>query len=254
MSPILWVAALCLGSADPPRSDPETLFATRVLPSLNGRCVACHGDDPAKRKGGLDLTSREGALLGGDSGEPAILPGKGLESPLLRAVGRDDPDVSPMPPKENDRLSDAEVLAIRDWIDAGAPWPSPRRVAELAKAAAPTGVRVPTSGGLSPDWTDRFYKPEDLWAYQPLRRPEVPRVDQAASPIDAFLQKADAAQTPLADRRTLARRVTFDLTGLPPTPEEIDRFVDDPTPDDQAFARVVDRLLASPHRGEQLAR
>jgi mono/diheme cytochrome c family protein len=258
----LIVAAVCLAStarADGPEPfDAEAIFATRVLPVLKARCFACHGDDKAKLQGGLDLTSRGALLAGGESGEPAFVPGKAFESPLYKAVVRTDDDYSAMPPKENDRLSAAEVAALRWWIDGGAPWPSSDRVAAIVKAVTPAGVRVRTSGGLSPDWTNRAYKPDDLWAYQALRRPALPTVVAAANPIDAFLDaRLDALglpPAPTADRLTLIRRVTFDLTGLPPSLPEIDAFVADPEPDDRAFAKVVDRLLASPHYGEQMAR
>lgn len=261
MPRVAWIAPFfigCAGLASGAWSglepvDPEASFATRLLPLLNARCIACHGEDPDKIKGGLDLTSKAGLLKGGDSGEPAVVAGDAAKSPLYRAVRRDDPDVSPMPPKENDRLDTDQIQAFRDWINGGAPWPSQERIAALVEAKKPRGIRVATSGGLSPDWTERFYKVEDLWAYQPLREPKVPQAELAAGSIDAFLDTAGSNAPPLADRRTLARRVSFDLTGLPPTPEEIDQFVNDPEADDVAFTRVVDRLLASPHHGEQLA-
>jgi mono/diheme cytochrome c family protein len=255
---VLLVAAGRIYAADPKPTDAEAVFATRVLPVLKAKCFACHGGDAADIKGGLDLTSRTALLRGGDSGIPGVAAGGASESPLYKAVTRTDADFAEMPPKENDRLSDADVEAIREWIDDGAPWPSAGRVVELVNAARPAGVTVRTSGGLSPDWTNRTYKPEDLWAYQPLRRPAVPGVAGSPDPIDAFIgARLDALglepATP-ADRRTLIRRVTFDLIGLPPTPPEIDAFVADPDPDDQAFAKVADRLLSSPHYGEQAAR
>jgi mono/diheme cytochrome c family protein len=198
--------------------DAEAAFALKVLPVLKAKCVVCHGEDRKKLKGGLDLTTRTALLKGGDSG-PAVVGGKPGDSPLLKAVARTDADVPAMPPKEADRLSDAEVAAVRDWIAGGAPWPSDARVAEIVKAAKLPGVTVKTSGGLSPDWTNRTYKPEDLWAYRPLTRPAVPA--GAANPVDAFVNARLAAlgltPAPPADRRTLIRRVTFDLTGLPPT-------------------------------------
>ncbi|MBA4190402.1 MAG: hypothetical protein C0467_20635 [Planctomycetaceae bacterium] len=241
-----------------PKADAEEAFALRVLPALKAKCYACHGADAAKIKGGLDLTTRDALLKGGESEKPSVVVGKSAQSPLIKAIIRSDSDFSAMPPKENDKLTDAEVKAFKDWIDGGAPWPSEQRVAEIVKAAKPTGVRVRTSGGLSPDWTDRAYKPEDLWAYQPLRKPRVPKVTAGENPIDAFIEAKlnviGLKPAPLADRNTLIRRVTFDLTGLPPTPEEIDAFVNDPGLDDVAFAKVVDRLLASPHNGEQMAR
>jgi hypothetical protein len=253
------------------------LFATKVGPLLKERCLGCHGDDPKKLRGKLDLRTREATLQGGESGEPAVVPGKPEESPLYLAVTREDPLLA-MPPKENDKLAAEDVAAIRAWIEAGAPWPSagaqarPKPVAKNPSwgANANDGVTVATSGGLSPQWTNRRYKPENLWAYQPLRKPPVPtaaagagrgsiaNANANANAIDAFLAvrlaETGLEPAPPADRRTLIRRATFDLTGLPPTPAEVEAFVADRDPDAAAFARVVDRLLASPHYGEQLAR
>ena len=245
-----------LPAAEPP-TVAETVFAVRVLPVLRARCLACHGEDAKGLKGGLDLTTRAAAQKGGDSGKPALIPGKAAESPLYRAVTRSDSDFAAMPPKATDKLPAEDVAAIRAWIDGGAPWPSAERVAAIRKAATPVGVRVKTSGGLSPDWTNRTYTPADLWAYQPLRKPPVPATAAGLNPIDAFLNARLAAlgltPAPPSDRRTLIRRATFDLTGLPPTPEEVGAFLTDPDPDDRAFARVIDRLLTSPHYGEQMA-
>src|SRR5688500_7223639 len=161
--------------ADDPKPDAEATFALRVLPVLKAKCFACHGEDPKNVKGSFDLTSRAALLTGGDSGKPGIVAGKSADSPLYRAVIRTDADFAAMPPKENDRLSDADLKAIREWIDGGAPWPSEQHVAEIVRAARPAGVTVKTSGGLSPEWTNRTYKPEDLWAYQPPRKPAVPK-------------------------------------------------------------------------------
>jgi hypothetical protein len=252
----LFVAVGFAPAAGPKPTAAETVFATRVLPVLRAKCFACHGEDAAEVKGGLNLTTRAGLLNGGDSGTPGATAGKAADSPVYRAVTRTDADYSAMPPKENDKLADADVKAIKEWIDGGAPWPSTERVAEIVRAARPAGVTVTTSGGLTPEWTNRTYQSEDLWAYQPVRKPAVP--EGAANPIDAYLAARLSAlgldPAPPADRRTLIRRVTFDLTGLPPTPAEIDAFVNDPDPDGPAFAKVIDRLLASPHYGEQLAR
>jgi mono/diheme cytochrome c family protein len=242
------------------------IFLGKVGPLLKERCLSCHGDDPKKLRGGLDLRTREAMLRGGESGEPSVAPGQPEESPLYLAVTRSDPTLA-MPPKDNDKLSPDDVAAIAAWIAGGAPWPSAG--AKKAAGAVPwedpakakAGVPVATSGGLSPEWTNRRYKPEDLWCYQPVRRPAIPAVVGSlpnASPIDAFLAAKQTAlgvtPAPSADRPTLIRRATFDLTGLPPTPEEIAAFVADPDGDERAFSRVVDRLLASPHYGEQWGR
>ncbi len=243
-------------AADPP-SPAETAFATTVLPLLKTKCFACHGGEADKVKGGLDLTDRAKLLAGGDGG-PGVVPGKAGDSLFYKAVTRADADVSAMPPKENDKLTAGEMAAVKLWIDGGAPWPAADRVAAIVAAAKPVGVQMKTSGGLSADWTDRRYKPEDLWAYQPLRRPPVPA--NAANPVDAFvnarLRDIGLSPAPEADPLTLVRRVTFDLTGLPPTPQEIDAFLADceRTGPGPAFERLAERLLASPHRGEQLAR
>jgi mono/diheme cytochrome c family protein len=244
-------------AAEPPaESDGERLFRVDVLPVLKEKCFACHGDDPKDQKGKLDLRTPAAARKGGASGKPAIVPGKPDASPLYLAVSRASDDWVAMPPKENDKLSSAQVGAIERWIAAGAPWPD-----KVAAASAPKGgVTVKTSGGLSPEWTNRTYKPEDLWAYQPLTRPRLPETRNAKSefrnPVDRFIQaKLDAlglAPAPRADRLMLIRRATFDLTGLPPTPDQIDSFLNDDSP--RAYEKLIDRLLASPHYGEQWGR
>ncbi len=268
----------------------EQLFQQRVQPLLKEKCLACHGDDPKKIKAEYDMRTRAGLVKGGESGVAAIVPGVPEKSPFYAAVTRKDEDFQ-MPPKANDRLSAEQIEWVRQWIAGGAPWPDEKRMKELAQAPAGKwdadyGVTVQTSGGLKDEWTSRKYKPENLWAYQPLKKPSVPVISNQPSvisgqipgarsrngklitdslitdysirnPIDAFLAaKLPAGLTPAppADRRTLIRRATFDLLGLPPTPEEVEAFVKDRNPDGQAFARVVERLLASPHYGEQWGR
>ncbi len=200
-------------------------------------------------------------LKGGQSGSPALVPGDPAKSLLYVAITRQNQNLA-MPPKENDQLTAAEVEVLRAWVAAGAPWPTvSQQTATGWDDSAPEGVTVATSGGRSPEWSHRKYKPKDLWAYRPLKRPVVPvrGLDPAAArnPIDAFLQqkqkdKGIARTAPPADKRTLLRRATFDLIGLPPSPEEVDAFLSDDAPD--AFARVIARLLSSPHYGEQWAR
>ena len=279
-------------------SSAEELFARRIQPLFKEKCLACHGDDPAKIKGGLDMRTRAGLLKGGESEKPSIVPGHPEASPLWLAVTREheSENWAAMPPKENDKLSKGQLAWVKEWIAGGAPWPDAKRLAEIAKAntdkwSAEDGIQMKTSGGLSPEWTERRYQPENLWAYQPVRKPAVPTVSvqysvfsvqsrsakpgatgvpsplnterwilntPPANPIDGFLnQRFAAANTPpapLADRRTLIRRATFDLLGLPPTPEEVAAFLADKASDEAAFAQLVDRLLASPHYGEQMAR
>jgi len=250
------ILAATLARAD---DSADLRFVRRVLPLLREKCFACHGQDPADIKGALTLTTRAGLLKGGESGEPAVHPGQPATSPLLLSVTRAGDNWSPMPPKENDRLSPAQVAELRAWIEEGAVWPAEPRLREIEKQyaeqwAAEDGVVVSTSGGLSPAWTNRRYKPEALWAYQPLKHPEVKDRAQAIAELLEAAMPAGLIPAPPADRTTLIRRATFDVIGLPPTPDEITSFLNDPADDTTAFGTVVDRLLASPHFGEQMAR
>ncbi len=240
----------------------EALFIRRVSPLFNEKCLACHGNDEKKIKGGFDMRTRAGLLKGGESEKPSIVAGKPDASPLYLAVTRlhEAENYTPMPPKEADKLTAEQIGWIKQWIAGGAPWPDAARVKELTKSnadkwSAEDGVTVKTSGGLGAEWTNRKYKPEGLWAYQPVKKPALP-AGSASNPIDAFLNAKMAAglqPAPGADRLTLIRRTTFDLTGLPPKPEEIDAFVADKDSDEKAFSKVVERLLASPHYGERMA-
>ncbi|MBI1900196.1 MAG: PSD1 domain-containing protein [Planctomycetia bacterium] len=234
--------------------------AAQVLSLLKEKCFACHGDDPKKIESKLNLKSREGMLKGGESGEPALAPGTPDESRLFLAVTRKDKDLV-MPPKENDRLSAEQVELLRRWIAAGAPWPETSRPPASEAWSSKEGVIVKTSGGQSPEWTNRKYQPADIWAYQPIRRPAVPKdtidVSRVTSAIDAFIQaklkeRGITRLATQADKSALIRRATIDLTGLPPAPEEVEAFVRDDAAD--AFDRLIDRLLDSPHYGEQQAR
>jgi hypothetical protein len=224
-------------SAAEPDADGIAWFEARVRPLLAERCYPCHSAEGQKIKGGLRLDSRPGMLAGGDTG-PALVPGDPERSLLIKAVRYGDPDLQ-MPPKE--RLPAAEVATLTAWIARGAP--DPRATAPALKKAAGADPAVA----------------RDHWAYRPLTRPQPPAVRNQAwpqGPIDRFvlarLEAAHLAPAPPATRRTLIRRLAFDLTGLPPTPAEVDAFVADRAPD--ALARVVDRLLADPGFGERWAR
>ena len=235
-------------------SEGEKLFALKVKPLLEQKCTSCHNDEDLK--GDLVLTSREDMLLGGESSDEVLMPGNAAGSLMYIATTWTDEDYE-MPPKEADRLTEEQTWLIRDWIDAGAPWVSEEDIGVIEERYA-EGVVVQTSGGLDDDWTYRRYEEEDLWAYQPVVDPEVPAQSGKAHPVDAFINRKlyhiglEAAR--LADRRTLVRRATFDLIGLPPTPQEVEAFVQDLSSDDRAFKKVVDRLLADPRYGEQWGR
>ena len=223
---------------------------------LAAKCLACHGQNPSVRMGGLNLADPAAARKGGQSAHPAVVPGKPDESLLYIAVSGRRPLLA-MPPKDTDRLTPAQIERVREWIDLGAPWPSDAEVREIVAAseASAAGVRVATSGGQSEDWTRRRYKPEDIWAFRPVRKPQVPRAE-AANPIDAFhsarLAEAGIEPAPQAAKRDLLRRAAFGLTGLPPTPEQARAFLSDTGRG--AWGRLVDSLLASPHYGEQWGR
>ena len=261
---VLWFAGV--GSAVTLAEDGRRLLG-EVLPVLKEKCFACHGDDSEYVRGEFDIRSRAGLLAGGESEEPALVPGNPQQSPLYTSVTWTDRNLQ-MPPKQNDRLTTEQVESIRRWIEAGAPWPDTpevdrSRAAESqgwADSPGEDGIVLPISAGQSADWSNRRWSPEDVWAYLPLANPVVPNqpADSTADrhPIDAFIARKLADKriepSPQADRRTLIRRVSFDLTGLPPTPEEIATFVGDESPD--AYHRLVDRLLRSPRYGEQMAR
>jgi hypothetical protein len=202
-------------------------FARDVRPILEKSCFGCHGPD--KQKSGYRLDRRDTALKGGDSGNRAIVPHDSKNSPLIRYVSGEDPETV-MPPAKStvSRLTPEQVTILREWIDAGPAWPD-----ELAGAK--------DSG-----------KPH--WSLLPLVSPTVPGT--GANPIDAFvhakLTEHHLGPSPQADRRTLIRRLYYDLTGLPPSSQEVDAFVADT--DSKAFEKLVDRLLASPRYGEHWAR
>ncbi len=239
-------------------SEGEKIFALQVRPILREKCFGCHSDAADEIEGGFSLAGRKLMLEGGDAyGDTAVVPGDAASSALLAMVAREEEGYE-MPPKEADKLSQQEVWAIRDWINADAPWPDEKRVAEIYAQFA-EGITVKTSGGLSDQWTSRKYKPQDLWAFQPIRTQFSIDVSSAkANPVDLFinrkLEQLAIEPAAAADRVSLIRRATFDLLGLPPTPAEVSDFVNDPRSDAKAFAALVDRLLESEHYGEQWAR
>ncbi|WDQ16838.1 PSD1 and planctomycete cytochrome C domain-containing protein [Rhodopirellula sp. P2] len=239
-------------------SDSEALFVRRVAPLLREKCLGCHGQDPDLIEGSLDLRSFAGLEDGGDSGEAAVVPGAPEHSPLYLASTRTSDNWSEMPPKESEQLSKQQLEWLRDWIASGAVWPDKDRVAEIQASyedvwSAEDGITVATSGGLDEHWTNRKYDPAGLWAYQPVQKPALKK---QRNPIDVLIEAdwTDANDVaPRADRRTLIRRATYDLTGLPPTPSDVKRFLQDPADDRAAFKMLVERLLQSPHYGERMA-
>lgn len=210
----------------------EIDFVRDIRPIFEEHCYDCHGPD--KQKSGLRLDVKAAALKGGDYHRPTILPNEPDESALLRFILLEaDTDDEPAMPPKGPRLSTSEIATIRAWIEQGAIWPD--------------GVDAIT-----------LDDPLDHWAFQPVEEPSPPATgnpDWPRNEIDRFilhrLHEAGLSPNPEADRVTWLRRVTFDLTGLPPTPEAVANFVADSS--EAAFARVVDRLLASTHYGERWA-
>ena len=239
--------------------DAESLFVRRVWPLFQEKCLACHGNDEKKIKAGYDMRTLESATQGGESGVKALVPGKPEESPLYLASTRQHADWEPMPPKEADQLKPEQLAWIKEWMASGAPWPDAAERNVIAKASADKwsaedGITVKVKGALTPEWANRRYTPESLWAYQPVRKPVI-RITKNEHPVDALLAVKEPA--PEADVRTLIRRATFDLTGLPPTPEEVAAFESDwsdVSDRHDAWLRLINRLLESPHYGERMAR
>ncbi|MEO6183145.1 MAG: PSD1 and planctomycete cytochrome C domain-containing protein [Verrucomicrobiota bacterium] len=254
ISGLLILVAAALTFTPPLFASPD--FVSDVRPILERSCFGCHGPD--KQKSGYRLDVRDIAIKGGDSGEVAIAPHAAKKSPLIRYVSGEDEKML-MPPKKSNkpRLSAAEVETLRAWIDAGPSWPD--------EFAGPKGEGKPH------------------WSLTPLLKPKVPVFSRSvirhqsksisrardagalntgslltdySNPIDAFVRaklvEKNLAHSPEADRRTLIRRVSYDLTGLPPTPEEVAAFIADK--DKRAYEKLVARLLASPRHGEHWAR
>ena len=186
-------------------------------------------------------------LSGGESGEPGLIPGDLDGSSLVQAVRWNGLE---MPPKENDRLTAQQVVAVERWVAAGAIWPDAARQQQILanERLVPEnedGVLVKTSGGLSDLWTYRRYEKRDVWAFQPLRQNF--DFDSIDGFIDARLSAAKIPPAPQATPRELIRRLTLDLTGLPPTPGQISRFMKEWKIDPElAWSDLVDRLLKIP--------
>ncbi|HWA96902.1 MAG TPA: DUF1553 domain-containing protein [Pirellulales bacterium] len=222
-----------------PNAKPGEFFENRIRPLLVDRCVRCHG--PSKQESGLRLDSRESLLKGGSTG-PAIVVGKPEESLLIEAVKHESLE---MPPDEE--LPPEEIAALEAWIRSGAVWP---------------GGGMAMSDVVLGDQKRLFAEAKSHWSFQPLTKPHIPEVKNSTwvrTPVDAFvLAKLEAAgmqPSPMADRRTLLRRLSFDLIGLPPSSAEVDEFVAaGPANTAPTYKDVVDRLLANPHYGERWGR
>ena len=205
---------------------------SRVKPTLEAKCLSCHGGK--FRQAGLDLSTREKLLTGSDEHRDVLVPGDAPASLLVKKVRHQH---EPGMPYQEDQLSEEEIADIVAWVEAGAPYSGPLN----------TDVTVPAEG---------FVQGGDHWAYQAPRRPPLPTVRNPAwvrNPIDGFLaaqyESHGLVPVPEVEKRLLLRRLYLDLTGLPPTPAELQSFLDDRS--QEAYEKTVDRLLESPHYGER---
>lgn len=226
-------------SAAIPTAEQIEFFEKNIRPVFVEHCYSCHSDKAEKVRGSLRLNTREALLKGGTSG-PAIVSGDPAASLLIKAVRYEDEDLQMPPAKDGDKKLNVEQIAVLEaWVKMGAPYPPTTEAASLVSDVEEARAKH--------------------WAFQPVRKPAPPPVKNGQwvqTPVDRFvLAKLEAKNlTPLqsADRRTLIRRLSYDLLGLPPTPAEVEAFLADHRPD--AYARLVDRLLASPHYGERWGR
>ncbi|MEK6249265.1 MAG: PSD1 and planctomycete cytochrome C domain-containing protein, partial [Planctomycetales bacterium] len=218
---VLLISAILWFAVPTAPADDAIDYNRDIRPILSEHCYQCHGPDENHRQGGLRLDQQESAMGEADSGELAVVPGKPEESELVRRIHSDDADQIMPPADSNKELTDQQIQLLQKWIQQGAAW-------------------------------------REHWAFVAPRRPVEPQLDSAwpQNPVDRFildrLRGEELQPSSTASRETLIRRVTFDLTGLPPTLDEIRVFLADSSP--QAYERLVDRLLASPHYGEHMAR
>ncbi len=233
VSPVLAKTSSVSGPV-PTASAAADYFETRIRPIFANNCNACHTQAATA---GLRVDSLNALLKGGDSG-PAIVPGDPDKSLLIRAVRQTDPDLK-MP--KGGKLKPEDVKTLEEWVKMGAPWPS-----SVGAAPVPTGPTITA-------------KQREFWSFAPLRKIDPPAVQDgkwARTDVDRFvlakLEKEGLQPVQMADKRTLIRRATYDLTGLPPTPEEVQAFEQDKSP--KAYEKLIDRLLQSPRYGERWGR
>ncbi|MFK7777087.1 MAG: DUF1549 domain-containing protein, partial [Gimesia sp.] len=233
------LSASCLSAAEKQATQKQIqFFESKIRPLLIKHCYDCHGPD--EQESGLRVDTFKDIVMGGKAGT-LLVPGKPEQSLLITAVNYQASDLQ-MPPDE--KMSKQEIADLTTWVKIGAPYPNADL--SLLKAAKNKG-KIDLA------------KEREFWSFQPVKKPSIPDVKNRAwvkNPIDQFvlhkLEQSKMTPAKPADKRTLIRRTTFDVTGLPPTPQEIEDFLNDNSP--QAFEKVVDRLLASPHYGEHWGR
>src|SRR5262245_24092988 len=237
---VVWIAAVAMAAEkaptaqDPPSPEGIAFFEKKIRPLLVKHCYSCHSAEAKKLRGGLRLDTRDGVLKGGASG-PVVAAGDPDRSRLVEAVRQTDESLR-MPPEG--KLTPAEVADLEAWVKMGAP--DTRTTSAVARPID-------------------LARAKEFWSFRPVRDPPVPAVKDAdwpLNPVDRFvlakMEEKGLRPVPVADKRTLIRRATFDLTGLPPTPDEIDAFLKDESPN--AYEKLIERLLASPAYGERWGR
>jgi len=239
---VMLVALPAAQAPTPAVAAADVTFTRDIAPIFSKSCWNCHNADA--QLADLDLSTREAAIRGGEHGA-AIVPGNAEQSKLYRMIAGLDSIQMPM---DGDKLAPAEIAAIKAWIDRGAEWAA--STAEAPKpAAANSALAALENMDISPE--QRAY-----WAFKLPVQAALPAVKNVTHPIDRFLERARASKglvaAPRADRRTLIRRAYLDLIGLPPTPAQVQAYLDDKSP--EAWTRVIDALLASPHYGERWGR
>lgn len=228
-----FLLAFSLLAQDAPKASPEQVehFEKKVRPLLIAKCYSCHSEEKGKSKGSLKLDSLEALLKGGDHG-PAVVPGKPSDSWLMKAVKHLEEDVKMPPAASGGKLKDEEIAALEKWI--------------LTGAAFPSANKLPMAADAGKNW----------WAFQPVPKLKDFAITSNSHPINHFmelkLKEKGIKPAGPATKTQLLRRVTFDLTGLPPTPVEMEAFLKDTSP--TAWEKVIDRLLASPQYGEKWGR
>jgi mono/diheme cytochrome c family protein len=243
LSACLLLPTLVVHAADPVPTftkDQVAFYEKQVKPILAANCLKCHGEDPKKIRGGFNLLNRAAVLEGGETG-PAVDLKKPLESLFIKAITyKHAEETYHMPPAG--KMPDTQLTLLTKWVQDGLPWSA-------------DGLTQPNT----PKHSEGVVNDKDYWAYQPLKRPAVPavkNVNWVKTPVDAFiLAKLEAkGLSPVgqASKTVLVRRAYYDLTGLPPTPEQVDRFVNDPSAN--AWEKLVDELLNSQHYGEKWGR
>ena len=255
--PLIEVAS----AEETPLTAQKIFYLQKIRPLLEQKCLGCHGSTPDDIKGDYNMLTRDSLIRGGESGEPAVIIGKPEESPFWKAVTWKDENIQ-MPPQERNRLNAAEIADLQQWISTGAVWTDRELLpSSTNNSSQQSSIVMSTSGGQSPTWTNRTYEPADIWAYQPIQRPPVPwaalgkKLNSQRNPIDAFIQQKlkqkQLIASPAAEKKTLIRRATYDLTGLPPTLKQIHEFENSQHQD--SWSLLIKKMMESPHYGEQMA-